>query len=141
MKLNKFFVYLCVLFLFSNLSVLTADNKYINWEKSLEKAKLKSKQNNKPLFIMVTSKACPECRYMKKKVFKDKDIQATINKKYIPFLIQHRDKNMQDKFKDIPIPRFYFTDKNLDIYAKHIGGMRVSQMQKLLDKKLLDYKN
>ena len=103
---------------------------------SLEEAKKISKKENKPIMLMVTYKYCPECRYVKKVIYKDKNIQDIINNKYIPVVYEFNDKKLPKKFKKWGVPRFYFLNSSLDIKGYHLGGLRLKKMQKLLDDNL-----
>jgi thioredoxin-related protein len=103
---------------------------------SLEKAKKISKKEKKPIMLMVTYKYCPECRYVKNIIYKDKKIKDTINNKYIPVVYEFNDKKLPKKFKKWGVPRFYFLNSSLDIKGYHLGGLRIKKMQDLLNKNL-----
>ena len=47
----------------------------VNFEYDLKVAKEKAISENKKLMIMYSMDTCPECNYMKKKVFKDKELR------------------------------------------------------------------
>ncbi len=113
----------------------TFSSKDILWT-SLGEAKKISKKEKKPIMLMVTYKYCPECRYVKKVVYKDKKIKNIINNKYIPVVYEFNDPKLPKKFKKWGVPRFYFLNSSLDIKGYHLGGLRVNKMQKLLDDNL-----
>lgn len=111
-----------------------ADNDIL-WT-SLENAKKISKKENKPIMLMVTYEYCPECRYVKKVIYKDKKIKNIINNKYIPVVYEFNDPKLPKKFKKWGVPRFYFLNASLDVKGYHLGGLRINKMQKLLDDNL-----
>ena len=53
------------------------------------------KKENKPIMIMVTYKYCPECRYVKKVLYKDKDIK-TLTKMVIKQFPKAKKKDLAD---------------------------------------------
>lgn len=112
------------LFFFS----LTLFASGINFEKDLETAKQKAINDNKKLMIMYSTPTCPECNYMKKKVFKDKKIIAYLNEHYVSVIMDiHKDKNILP-YSFIGIPTFYFSDaKSMKLLSKKIGGTREAQ--------------
>lgn len=105
----------------------------INFEKDLETAKQKAIQENKILMIMYSTPTCPECNYMKKKVFKDEEIISYANENYVSVIMDiYEDKNILP-YKFIGIPTFYFADaKDMKLLSKKIGGTREAQFLDLL---------
>lgn len=105
----------------------------INFEKDLETAKNKAIQENKKLMIMYSTPTCPECNYMKKKVFKNKDIISYTNENYVSVIMDiYEDKNILP-YKFIGIPTFYFANaKDMKLLSKKIGGTRETQFLELL---------
>ncbi|RXJ68139.1 thioredoxin family protein [Halarcobacter ebronensis] len=99
----------------------------INFEKSLAIAKEKALTQNKKIMIMYSTPTCPECNYMKKKVFKDKEIISYVNDNYISVVMDIKEDKDKLPFDFIGIPTFYFTDKNMNLLAKKIGGSRESE--------------
>ncbi len=100
----------------------------INFEKDLVTAKQKAITENKKLMIMYSTPTCPECNYMKKKVFKDKKIISYTNENYV-FVIMDikKDKDILP-YKFIGIPTFYFVNPNdMKLLSKKIGGTREAQ--------------
>ena len=115
-------------------------SKHISWEESLAVATTKSQKTNKPILLMVTYVNCPECRYMDKVVFKKDKINSYINTNFIPVAFEFDDPKLPEKFKQFGIPRFYFSDDKLNVYKKHLGGMRTKQLDSLLKEQLEAYK-
>jgi len=137
MKTINKLIFIFVVFI--GVSSLYGKSNYIKWE-NLENAKKISKKTNKPIFLMVTYEYCPECRYVKKVVYKDKDIHNIINNKYIPVVYEFNDPKLPKKFKKWGVPRFYFVNSDFQIYSYHFGGVRIKKMQKILDENLKNTK-
>lgn len=105
----------------------------INFEKDLETAKNKAIQENKKLMIMYSTPTCPECNYMKKKVFKNKDIISYTNANYVSVIMDIKKDEKILPYKFIGIPTFYFTNaKDMKLLSKKIGGTRETQFLELL---------
>ena len=105
----------------------------INFEKDLETAKQKAITENKPLMIMYSTPTCPECNYMKKKVFKDKEIISYANDNFVSVIMDIKKDEKILPYKFIGIPTFYFADaKNMKLLSKKIGGTREAQFLDIL---------
>ena len=116
-------------FLFSS-SALAAG---INFEKDLETAKQKSIKENKKLMIMYSTPTCPECNYMKKKVFKNKDIISYTNENFVSVIMDIKKDEKILPYKFIGIPTIYFADaKDMKLLSKKIGGTREAQFLDIL---------
>lgn len=103
----------------------------INFEKDLQSAKQKALLENKKMMIMYSTPTCPECNYMKKKVFKDKEIISYINDNYVSVVMDINEDKEKLPFKFIGIPTFFFTDKNMNLLEKKIGGSREADFLKI----------
>jgi thioredoxin-related protein len=109
----------------------------IKFEKDYEVAIETSKDEKKPLFIMVSSPKCPECNYMKKNIFTQKEVYDYIHKNFIPTEIHVRSKNIPEQMKFWGIPRFYFSHDGENVYEKKMGGMKTEQFIEFMRKGML----
>lgn len=121
----KIFIYL-----FISISIFAK----VEWVYDIDEAKELSRSKNKPIMAMASSKTCPSCRYMKRKVLNKSNVYNFINENFIPLHIdvkKYKDK-VPASFKGRGLPRFYFSNSSLEVYAKHIGGIRADKfMEKL----------
>lgn len=106
----------------------------IDFEKDYKKAIQLAKESNKPLFIMVSSPKCPECNFMKKNIFIQKEVFEYINTNFIPTELHVRDKNIPEQMKFWGIPRFYFSKDGENVYEKKMGGMKKNQFLQFIKK-------
>jgi len=85
----------------------------------------KNNQNNKKLVLMLYSaKTCPQCAYMKQKVFKDIEVKKFMDKQ---FVILEKDVNKDDLpqgFDYFGIPTMFFINKEGNQVGKIIGSSR-----------------
>ncbi len=113
----------------------------IEWIYDLDKAKELSESKNIPIMAMMSSKTCPSCRYMKEKVLNQSDVYNFINENFIPLYmdVKKNKKKIPSSFKGRGLPRFYFSNSSLEVYAQHIGGIRASKFMRKI-KKIKDMK-
>lgn len=94
----------------------------LNWLHDFEEAKKVAKQKNLPIMIMYTTQSCPECEYMKKKVFQDEQISRKLEVSFVLVLLDiHKDKL---PFEFIGVPTFFFTKPDGTLIDKKVGGSR-----------------
>ncbi len=97
------------------------------------------KQNsNKIVLMLYSAKTCPQCSYMKEKVFKDKEVKKFMD---THFVILEKDINKDDlpnKFEYFGIPTMFFIDREGKQIGKIVGSSRakqfLEQLKKVVDK-------
>ncbi|MEA3354752.1 MAG: thioredoxin family protein [Campylobacterota bacterium] len=104
----------------------------LNWEKSYHEAKEKALKENKQLFLMVSSPKCPECSYMKKKVFSQAKIKKYINQNYITYQFLHKSEEIPKDMKMWGIPRIYISKGDDKVIGKLFGGVKAPKLLKFL---------
>lgn len=123
MKIVSILLLLCS-FLFSS---------SINFEDNLAEAKSEAIKKNRPLMIMYSSPTCPECNYMKKKVFKDYTLSSYVNKNFVSVIMDIKEDKDKLPFEFIGIPSFFFVDaRTMTLLKKSIGGKREKDFLTLL---------
>lgn len=118
-----------IMMLFSTLVLAS-----INFEKDYAKAVQSAQESKKPLFVMVSSPKCPECNYMKKNIFIQKEVYEYIHKNFTPVELHVRDKKIPEQMKYWGIPRFYFSKDGENVYKKKMGGMKKEQFIEFMKK-------
>ena len=113
------------------LTFLSLNAASLNWENDYESAINKAKEQNKPLFIMISSPSCPECNYMKKNVFTKDEIKNFVNKNFISFQFDISDPNIPQQMQFWGIPRFYFSHDGENVYNKARGGLKTDKFMTL----------
>jgi len=111
------------------ISIISAISLFasINFEKDYNKALEKSKSENKELLVMISSKTCPECNYMKKHIFTQDEVSNYINKNYVAVDLDIKDKNIPEQMQFWGIPRFYISKDGENVLKKKMGGMKKEQ--------------
>lgn len=118
------------------ISIISAISMFasINFEKDYNKALEKSKSENKELLVMISSKTCPECNYMKKHIFTQDEVSNYINKNYVAVDLDIKDKNIPEQMKFWGIPRFYISNDGDNVIKKKMGGMKKEQFLDFVSK-------
>lgn len=107
-------LFLLVLFL---TSTLFAD---LNWADDYETGLAQAKKEHKKVIVMFTLTACHVCKMMKENVYTQKEVQAYVEKYFVPIEL-NLDIDDKEGYEVYGTPTFYFLDAN----AKQIGDVKV----------------
>lgn len=89
-----------------------------NYEEALKKAKAQKKDI---MFVMVAN-FCPWCKKFEKKVLTKKKVDAKIQEKYIPLILNREQKNFPKELDSPLIPTMYFISyENEKVKNKVVG--------------------
>ena len=93
-----------------------------NYETNYKVALKKAKEQKKDVMFIMVANFCPWCQKFEKKVLSKKHIDAKIQKKYIPLIINREEKKFPKEFESPFIPVMYFVDyKTSKIKTKVVG--------------------
>ena len=104
----------------------------LQYEHNFNTALQKAKHQNKEIMMMYSAVWCPECNYMKNIVFKNKKVEAYIQKHFIVLTLDIQKDKLPKGFNYIGIPTFFLIDKNAKQIDKIIGGDRADRFLKKL---------
>ena len=99
----------------------------LQYEHNFNTALQKAKHQNKEIMMMYSAVWCPECNYMKNIVFKNKKVEAYIQKHFIVLTLDIQKDKLPKGFNYIGIPTFFLIDKNAKQIDKIIGGDRADR--------------
>lgn len=92
------------------------------------------KNSNKLVLMIYTAKTCPQCAYMKKKVFKETKVKSFMDKH---FVLLQKDINKDDLpkgFEYFGIPTMFFINQQGQQVDKFVGSSRAEPFLKTLEK-------
>ena len=82
-----------------------------------------AKEIHKPVFLMLSTKTCPECNYMKQVVFTQQKVKRFLKENFIPVVLDIKRDKIPKDLKYIGIPTFFIIDENGKNLGKLTGAM------------------
>ena len=78
----------------------------------------------KMVLMLYTTNDCPECAYMKRKVFQDKNVETYMHQNFIVIEKNVRKDLLPDGYDFFGIPTMFFIDKEGNKKETIVGGKR-----------------
>ncbi len=79
---------------------------------------------SKTLLMMYTAKSCPQCAYMKRKVFQEPEVKAYMDRNFVVLEKDINHDDLPEGFAYFGVPTMFFIDKEGRQVAKLIGSSR-----------------
>ena len=98
----------------------------VTWAKDFAAAQQQAAQSGKPIIMFFTGKWCVPCRIMKRNVWADEDVEATVKAGFTPVMIELDDPNAAEtvsRFRVGATPTTIITDSQGNILERAEGGM------------------
>lgn len=112
----------------------------IDWPHDYKQALAKAKQENKILYVLLTSDNCRWCRKFENTTLQEDVIKERLAKDFVVVHIS-RDRDFVPKyFETTPVPRHYFVDGNEQILFESLGHRGVECFDAFMDSAQEDYK-
>lgn len=89
-------------------------------------------QDNKTVLMIYTTDGCPECAYMKRKVFHDQEIEPYLKHHFVIIEKNVHKENLPDGFDFFGLPTLFFIDKTGHRKETLIGSKRPPEFLKEL---------
>jgi protein disulfide-isomerase len=108
----------------------------IAWADDYAAAQERAAESGKPMILFFTGKWCVPCRIMKRTVWADDQVEATVNAKFIPVLINVDDPAAAaalERYSISATPTTIITDALGNVLEQVQGGIDKSDFLKLLD--------
>ena len=98
------------------------------------------KENSKKLVLMIyTAKTCPQCAYMKQKVFQDINVKSFMEKYFVVLEKNIDTDELPDGFQYFGIPTMFFINNKGEQVEKFIGSSRaepfLNNLKKIIKEK------
>lgn len=84
-------------------------------------------KSDKMVLMIYTTDECPECQYMKQKVFHEKEVETYLNRYFVVIEKNVLKSNLPDGFDYFGIPTMFFIDKEGKKTGTVIGSKRPPQ--------------
>ncbi len=107
------------------------------WTDNYTTAQKQAVESDKPLVIFFTGKWCSPCRIMKREVWADEQVMATINEGFIPVMIDVDDPNAaatMNRYSVGATPTTIITDSKENVLEYKQGRMSKADVLELLEK-------
>lgn len=109
----------------------------IAWAHDYAAAQQQAGQSGKPIILFFTAKWCAPCRIMKRNVWADAQVEASVNGKFIPVTIDMNDPNAAatlSRYNVRATPTTVITDSHGAVLEQVQGGMGKTEFLALLGK-------
>jgi len=105
----------------------------LDWGNNYDKALLEASEQNKLVYIFITSDACKWCKKFEATTLQDKGIDARLHKEFVTVHLSRDRDNIPTKFETAPVPRHYFTDAKGNILYSSLGHRQVECFDSFMD--------
>lgn len=119
---------LCLLLILAGCSFGFSIQNHVKFE---EIYKIKSNKD-KIVLMIYTAKSCPQCAYMKKKVFTQKNIENFMDKNFVVLEKDIDKDDLPENFEYIGIPTMFFVNSNGEQIDKFVGSTRADEFLEVL---------
>ena len=109
----------------------------VTWAKNYTVAQQQAAQSGKPILLFFTGKWCVPCRIMKRNVWADKQVTASVNARFIPVTIDLDDPEAAatvSRYRIGTTPTTIITDPQGKVLQQVQGGMGKTDFLELLGK-------
>jgi len=97
--------------------------KAMQYETEYQSALVKAKKAKKPLMIFMTTSYCPWCRKLESQILAKEDINAKIQQKYVPVMLNYDLKKFPKQFAEVNItPTLYIVDSETEKIEEQFVG-------------------
>ncbi|MFZ2891376.1 thioredoxin family protein [Sulfuricurvum sp.] len=114
------------------ISVLNLGAVTIQNDEQFKTAITSMRSEHKLVLMIYTTDDCPECAYMKKKVFHDKAIEPYLNQNFVVIEKNVHKSKLPEGFDYFGIPTMFFIDKAGNKKETIIGSRRAPEFAKEL---------
>ncbi|QDS94046.1 thiol:disulfide interchange protein precursor [Roseimaritima multifibrata] len=105
------------------------------WAENYAAAQQQAVQSDKPIILFFTGDWCVPCRIMKRNVWADDEVAATVNAKFVPVMLDVNDPGAVDALKRYSVgstPKTVVADKDGNVLRQRDGGITKSEFLDLL---------
>ncbi len=108
--------------LFATLLLATSLFAQIEWESSYEEALKKSKEQGRPMLVLMVSEHCRWCHKLKEKTLKDPEVENYIERRFIPLLLDREKSEYPSYIKAKYVPTTFYISPEEKFIIKPVAG-------------------
>jgi protein disulfide-isomerase len=114
-----------------------APDNHVNWAKDFASAEQQAIQTDRPMILFFTGAWCSPCRIMKREVWADREVEAVVNARFVPVMIDVDDPKfaaVRNRYRVGATPVTIITDPKGNVLQYAQGGIDKSKFLALLPK-------
>jgi|FLOH01.1.fsa_nt_gi thiol-disulfide isomerase/thioredoxin len=105
----------------------------LNWVENLEDAYDVAEKENKIVFVILSQRGCPACKYMKDIVLEDANVIEELNKDFVAVYLDIHHDDVPLELEHFVTPTLYFLDSNEKILHRTNGYENIKEFLEDLD--------
>lgn len=105
----------------------------LDWSNDYEQALVDAKEQNKLVYIFITSDNCQWCKKFANTTLQDKAITKRLYSEFITIHLSRDQHIIPKQFETAPVPRHYFTDAKGNILYSSLGHRGVDCFDAFMD--------
>jgi len=114
-----------------------APENHVTWAKDFASAEQQAIKGDRPMILFFTGAWCSPCRIMKREVWADREVEAVVNARFVPVMIDVDDPKVaavRNRYRVGATPVTIITDPKGNVLQYAQGGIDKSQFLALLPK-------
>ncbi|MBA1433389.1 MAG: thioredoxin family protein [Epsilonproteobacteria bacterium] len=104
----------------------------IKWLDNYNTAMQKAKQENKLIYIFISSSTCGWCDKFEKTTLQDENVKKRLQREFVSVHLVREFDDVPQKFATSPVPRHYFTDSKGEILYNSLGYRKVDTFESFM---------
>ena len=115
------------------LFIVTLMATELQWLDNYNTAMQKAKQENKLIYVFISSSTCGWCDKFEKTTLQDENVKKRLKKEFVSVHLVREFDTVPQKFATSPVPRHYFTDAKGNILYNSLGYRKVDTFESFMD--------
>ncbi|RLA65114.1 MAG: thioredoxin family protein [Epsilonproteobacteria bacterium] len=124
----KHFSFIFILLFSSNINAIE-----LNWEHNYTNALERAQKEEKIVYLFIGADKCKHCDRFKKQTLSNKDLIASMRKKYVLLYMSRDRHNIPERFERFGVPIHYFLTPKGKIIAQAQGSREPEGWNDILD--------
>ena len=105
----------------------------LDWSHDYDESIEKAQEDNKKIYVLITSDSCGWCRKFEKTTARDKNILKKLNKDYILVHLSRERHDIPVSLETSPVPRHYFLANDEEVLFATLGYRDIETFDYFID--------